>query len=380
MNATRICPLLLASLPLAGCVGLNSMVFATKTEFAVDLDSRPPTLNIGYGRKEVVIAPEFQDGQVHPLLTTIGSEGGAFNFVSDQSYATGDAAIVMADAFTSPVEYFADDPLTTGSKLVKLDGTHEAGRIRTKKSGDVEGFWGSLEYMFAGNEQRKRYFFGTDTLLGLNVEWSGAQVPTSIALGWKRKELSYIPLMETPAETPAREIDAEGKSKEKLDEQGRRIMVPAVNSKNEQLVDIRVPSLLATASAGIEIDTPSKTTARVAQTYATGISATLLAGHPGVREVLGSALVTDAKAIRDKAAEAQKEAKQLRSAMDLTREIRQRYDEFAATKQETVRREAIRLQLVPSETTANTFLSDLAAGTNAANKMKLGDLLEFVKK
>ena len=57
---------------LTGCgAGLNSVLFVTKTEVAVDADTEPPSLDIGYVREEFVLAPAFKDGQVNRVSDSV---------------------------------------------------------------------------------------------------------------------------------------------------------------------------------------------------------------------------------------------------------------------------------------------------------------------
>ena len=73
------CTCLLISL--TGCgIGLNSVLFVTKTAIAVDADTEPPSADIGYAREEFVLAPAFKNGEVLPVLTTIGARPGVLEF------------------------------------------------------------------------------------------------------------------------------------------------------------------------------------------------------------------------------------------------------------------------------------------------------------
>lgn len=351
---TTCCLAALVALTCVGCVGLDSLIFATKTEVAVDFDTRPPTLNVGFKRMEVVLAPEFQGGEkILPVLTTIGASASPLNLFSDQSYATGDAAIVMAEAFTSDEEYF---PLR---KLVQLDGSHNVGTIRTSPMGDRGGLWGAIKYFFVGNDQRKRYFFGTDSLLGLHVEWAGGQMPSAVALGWKRKELAYIPLMEEPIENTT----TNG------------------GTRTPENVKIRLPSLLATASADVNAGRQEDTGARIGQTYATGIAATLLSGHGGVRRVLGSALVTGAEDIRKQNAEAYRDTFQVQRA--IIADIQQKMNDAAtsAAQKAAALAKAKELDLVDDATTENNLVANLGLKANGkpVNTPLLGQVQNTLK-
>lgn len=106
-----VCTLLFLGFSVSGCgVGLNSVLFVTKTQVAVDADTEPPSLDIGYAREEFVLAPVFKDGKVLPVLTTVATETGAFSLGSSHSFATGDAALVITDALTDETIYLFEQP------------------------------------------------------------------------------------------------------------------------------------------------------------------------------------------------------------------------------------------------------------------------------
>ena len=55
--------LLLLLILLVSCsTGKDSILFVTKTSLGVDIDSKSPTLDIGYTRKEMTLAPQFEEG------------------------------------------------------------------------------------------------------------------------------------------------------------------------------------------------------------------------------------------------------------------------------------------------------------------------------
>ncbi|MFY4729844.1 hypothetical protein, partial [Nitrospira sp. BLG_2] len=52
---------------LNGCgLGFNSLIFATKTNYGVDIDATPPAAEISIARHEGVIEPIFEDGKTLP--------------------------------------------------------------------------------------------------------------------------------------------------------------------------------------------------------------------------------------------------------------------------------------------------------------------------
>lgn len=236
----------------ACAIGLDSVLLVTKTGIAIDADTEPPTLDIGYARREAVIAPVFKDGKVLPVMTTIGGDLGAFGFGVKQSFATGDAALIMAKELASERNHCDKDELGLCPKKSDRPGT-----ITTKRPDQPPGF---LSRALFGDSERQRYLFGTDTVFGLHVKWGTGEVPRSVVLGFKRKELAHVPLIE---------------------------------KETNGNIELRLASLLATADFGAKIGAQSATRVGIAQTFATGEAATLLSAHPGVREVLGQRLFPD---------------------------------------------------------------------------------------
>jgi len=267
-----------------GCaIGMDTVLFVTKTGIAVDADTEPPSLDVGYARKEVVIGPVFKEGKVLPVLTSIGADAGGFAFGVKQSFATGSAALIMAKELTSDTNPCAPG----GTDELELcprkpsDQTPRSGTIRTKPRDPTQSY---LSWALFGDSERKRYFFGTDTNFGLHVQWAASEIPRSVMVGFKRKELAHVPLIEKSLGPPSNEVD------------------------------ITLASLIATGDARANIGTPAKTNVSVDQTFATGDAATLLAAHPGIREVLGRTLFVEynqIRAYRVTAAEQEKEAKRI---------------------------------------------------------------------
>ena len=142
---------LILSTVIVGCsTGKNNVLFVTTTSLGVDFDNTPPTASVAYNRVEGYIGPRYENGAVPPVLARIQSDGSIFNAKVRQLYATGAAAIIVANPQAS-----------NGPKELK----------------------GEKEVMF----------FGTTTTTGLKVGFSGI-TPDTFILGYKRQELSYIPL------------------------------------------------------------------------------------------------------------------------------------------------------------------------------------------
>ena len=265
--------------PATGCEspGKDNVLFVTRTNIGIDMDAAPAATDIGYSREEFVLSPLFEESQVLPVMTTIGTTGNPLDFTADQSFATGEAALILADAFDDIEEYEFRDPASVPepvnspfvappTTLSKAD--YWSGRIRTKHK-EAAG--------------RELYFFGTDTNLGLHVEWTGGTTPTSINLGYKRKELAFVPLIENAVFDPV--IGADGQPEKNAD--------GSVKMQESEFVEVRLPSLITTASSGAQVKGSSDTGISVHQSYATGSAATMLARQPALRLSALPALVSN---------------------------------------------------------------------------------------
>lgn len=233
---------------LTGCVGYNNTLFMTQSNAGLDLSAAaPPTAEISISRKEGVIAPAFEGGQTPPVVasfkpTTGAGAGVPFNkflLGVDQTFAGGDAAATMSylyDAQTGTSQNSAM-PLTNQPYYKTIFGRKESvpdGRVRP-------------------------FVFGTDTLLGLKIAWSGAggQFPDSVKAGFNRKELALAPVNISSNTVVA-------------------------GCETNVTYHAKMPSFLATIDSKIKGD---KDTARIEalQYFATGESATLLAIQKDVR-------------------------------------------------------------------------------------------------
>jgi len=224
----------LVSILVACNVGKDSILFATKTSIAIDVDTNPPVFDVGYARYEGSIAPVVQSGEVLPLLSSLSANAGISSTVFGsgvaQNFSLGNAAIIMS-SYIGSVENPAAGSRPTFDTLLATPASI-AGSTATAR----------------------RYFFGTRTNLGLSVGFAPERsyAPDSISVGYKRKELAYVPIMQNPAT---------GKSR------------------------LSIPSLIATAG----ISTSAQSSAAgftVSQFYATGSAATYLSALPAIRNAV----------------------------------------------------------------------------------------------
>jgi hypothetical protein len=148
---------LCSALTVVACADVtNTAVFVTSTSFGINADSKPPTIAVAYDRVEGFIGPRAENGAAPPVVGSMETDGNVFAPQIRQTYATGPAAVTVAGGAKKP-----ESPET-------LIGA------------------------------RKPMFFGTGTTLGFRVGFGPEGVPDSLVLGYKRKEISVIPLGITP--------------------------------------------------------------------------------------------------------------------------------------------------------------------------------------
>jgi len=148
---------------LAGCASPSeTAIFVTKTSFSlVDVDTAPAGVSVAYDRVEGYAGPRYNNGEVFPVVSSFETRGRLFDREIRSIYATGEAANIVTTLDNS------------GKKA-------ENARQEDKKPMCNQG---------------KAMFFATGTVVGLKIGFvDGTPVPSSFALGYKRKEASLIPV------------------------------------------------------------------------------------------------------------------------------------------------------------------------------------------
>jgi hypothetical protein len=200
-------------LMLAACNNPDTAVFVTSSSIGINVDSKPPTASVAYDRVEGFIGPRFENGGAPSVVASMETAGTVFNPQIRQTYATGAAANIA-----------------TGGKD---EGTK-----------DLQG-------------PRRLMFFGTGTTLGFKVGFSPEGAPDSVVLGYRRKEISVIPLGIIPPQ-PA------------------TATTPAVDGK------AIYPSVLASIDTTSTMTVMNQTGLATKQFFATGRAAEALAQNPAV--------------------------------------------------------------------------------------------------
>jgi len=307
---------------LQGCaIGYNSLLLVTGSNVGLNVDAKPPTMELSISRREGVIEPTFEGGRPLPVMASFkvpvnAKFGEPFFFGVSSTFATGEAATIMADLYGNPKPGNLKDHEYKGEVLPCVpDG----------KTAIQEVPW--LRWVVCTALQLDRLvcrpkpleknnirpmFFGTDTILGLKVEWTGetGQYPSSVKFGFNRKEVAWTPVGYTPADDgtakPAPDVRPRDGNDAACD--GRkpvRVGTPSVlavldnyssvgsaplqMAKNENLETQKAASEQTTDSKGNaskEKPEPMATNFKYLQYFATGRAASYLALQPEVRTAM----------------------------------------------------------------------------------------------
>jgi len=281
MNCRMIAMLVsLLALPfLAGCAGsgYSHTLFATKSNFGLDVDTKPPTAEISLARREIAVSPTFEDGQTLPVMGSFRVHSGlSLPFFADVSttFSGGDAALYMSALFT--------DDLLLSSNAVENNKTRDAVLLESSRlylstnvPAQVEWFWPFWRYHIHNRSQVRPLVFGTDTTIGAKAAWSGlaAQIPDSVKVGFSRKELAWAPIY--------------GRDEEPFDMiLTNKTAGPIVVTTNAIAYSVKMPSFLATMETATKAGSLEKSGIKHLQFFATGRAAEQLALRSDVRSAM----------------------------------------------------------------------------------------------
>jgi len=178
-----------------GCAGYDRILFVTKTNIGLDIDDKPPTAELTIARRELAITPTFQDAtgdnNTLPLLASFGLTGSFLDPAITSRFAGGEAAVILAQGPTRG----SDDSSASDSSLLLC------------KKPDTRPWWKrTWQSIFGEREENTRpFFFATDTSFGLKAAWDGSTgpYPSTLKLGYNRKEIAFPPIFATPAQDKA---------------------------------------------------------------------------------------------------------------------------------------------------------------------------------
>ena len=245
--------------------GYNSTLFYTQSNIGLDAETKPPTAEISISRREGVLAPGFEGGETPPVVVGFHAQPSAFSrfFLGVQpTFAGGDAACALVQ---SP-------------GILGRDGASDL-CLSTKPT---EPWWSAASIPEKGSVVP--FAFGTDSVFGLKVAWTGTAgpFPDSLRLGFNRKDLAWAPLFGTDTPTD-----------------GTNCTVPGTNASG---YIVWMPSFIATLNAKGQAgqsptaggdsnnqngqSTYTGVNVEWVQYFATGTVATALANNNDIRSVL----------------------------------------------------------------------------------------------
>lgn len=190
--------LLVLGISLSGCETNDRLLFATKTNYGLDIDSKPPTAEMTIARRELAITPTFQDAgkeNTLPLLASFGLSGKFFDPEITSRFAGGDAAVILAEGPDIP-HRSSDSFLCLSKEPDLLPAWKWAWKKLTSSTDSSKDSTKEPVKHSSKNENARDFYFATDTSFGLKAAWDGSTgpYPSTLKLGYNRKELAFPPI------------------------------------------------------------------------------------------------------------------------------------------------------------------------------------------
>lgn len=253
-------------LVLSGCTGYDRAFFVTKTNVGLDIDDNPPTAEITIARKEIAIVPTFQVSSTQelmlPVLVSFGLNGGFLDPEITASFATGEAALVLAQG---------PDQQVDSTKL------SEQSSLCLNKLPEMRPQWKMMWHSIfgRGREDTRAFYFATDTAFGLKVMWDGVSghYPNSLTLGYNRKEYALSPVYST--EDPS--------------------CRPSDQPSDTKWWRVTIPSFVASVNNSSTFKEVLESGVTHTQFFATGRAATTFVGKPVVNAAMNRVLYPHTK-------------------------------------------------------------------------------------
>lgn len=189
---------LLSAALLCSCLGTKTALHMSSSNFGLNIDTTPPTTELGLGRTELAVQPGFSQGRTPSSLMGFSARaktGGfiqRFMFGTSSVFSTGQAAANLAAA-SSPAATSQQgvDPNTDTLTLEELDSG-----LEPKRPSILELLCGERRRTPFKEDEMFPVVCGTKTTYGLNIAWDpSTQTPRSVCVGFNRKELSYAPIV-----------------------------------------------------------------------------------------------------------------------------------------------------------------------------------------
>ncbi|GJL65610.1 MAG: hypothetical protein NPIRA05_05810 [Nitrospirales bacterium] len=308
---------------LSGCSGYDRVLFVTKTNVGLDIDTEPPTAEVTIARREIAIQPTFPNNDTKenkdndesglPLLAAFGLTGSFFNPSITAHFAGGDAAV----------------NLSPGDKTKPVNSS----LCLSKEPEDPRGLLLKLWHLITFQDYQKikeeprPFYFATDTSYGVKVAWSGTAgpYPDSLKLGYNRKEFASPPIF----------VDAIKSCKLKGSKDGFKV---------------KMPSFYASIDNAGGYTTLTESGVKHVQFFATGEAATRFAEDPYVQEIAFSQMAPAAAKLK---------ANKIGLNRDLIDEIGAKWNPADGAKRDKILKESVRLELVETGTKEDQFMAML---------------------
>jgi hypothetical protein len=344
-------------LALSGCAG-DRVLFVTKTNVGLDVDTKPPTAEVTVARRELAILPIFPiktskgkaSANGEQDKTTIANKNEEKQAESNDDKNSEEVALPLLGAFGLRGNFL--DPRITGQfaggdaavyLTQESNNNVDSSVCMQSKPGDTRGWLLKTLHFFTGKEpeeyqtEPRPFYFATDTSYGLKVAWSGTSgpYPDSLKLGYNRKEFASPPIF-------VNEGCANGKG-------GWNVKLPSFYASIDNKSGIDDAANQANQS------NIWKSTTNHVQFFATGKAASEFAKRVSVRQVAFENMAPDA---------AINEAANLNR--DLIGEILKTYDADSADK-DAIMAKAVELELIPKDTKTTDFKTKIMANATGIN-------------
>lgn len=272
MKVLAISILLASTIGLQACVVPHDVLFMTKTNVGLDVDSAPPTSEISIARRELVIAPSFEGGQQPPVLATFRGDNAAgktFFVGGSSTFVGGDAAVYLARK--------DDTVLPKPICLTRLPKSVQIGNQPGKK----EIHWPDATTVVP-------FIFGTDTSLGVKIGYSGTSVvPETIKIGFNRKEFAKAPIV-VRGITEADNAHDQGAENDRQ-ANGKKSPEGVVEKCRTGTFEAAITPFYAGVERGVnagELNTARDSKVSLLQAFATGQAANLFVQREDVKAIL----------------------------------------------------------------------------------------------
>lgn len=273
MKATRL-PLILPALLLASCIGTKTALHTSRSTFGVDIDSTPPTTDIGLARTELSVQPAFTQGKTPSSLMGFSANTGQagflkrFFFGTSSVFSTGQAAANLAGD-TNLTKTTNDD--TVEVDLASVTDAQGNEVVEPERPNFLSILFGERRRKPFKEDEMFPLITGTKTNYGLNIEWDAStQTPRAVKAGFNRKELSYAPVIGSRAG-----VNSDGTSRQ------YKVKLPSVLAAHQMETEVG-----EVKEQGQNAPEPGSVKFDYVQYLATGQAAELLAKDGKVRAVL----------------------------------------------------------------------------------------------